>query len=173
MMRILSLLIFHALISTIAYSQLENVRQLYFSASDNAGIETFFQSTRKLNESDAIQLAYKGVASAMYAEVASKVKDKLDWFNLGKEQLERALVMSSGNAEIVFLRFSMQCEVPGFLGYNTDISDDANFIIGSLRAKKIDPAADYWKKAISFMQNSGELNKLHEAALSKYRTEIN
>ena len=68
--------------------------------------------------------AYFGVASMMQAEVYSNPFTKLSYFNKGKKILEEAIVKSPDDAELRFLRYTVQLEVPGILNYNKSIDED-------------------------------------------------
>jgi hypothetical protein len=139
-------------------AQVEQLRTLYLAAGTNTGIEAFYQYTKNLQPTNAVEIAYKGVAEAMYAEVASGVKDKFNYFNRGKALLEQAINQDVYHPEIRFLRFSVQAEVPMIVGYRDNLAEDTWKIIGALKARMMNERDDFWRKAIRFMLESGELD---------------
>jgi hypothetical protein len=147
------------------------IRDLFFAAKDENTIVRFHQVCSKSVSDDPINLAYLGTASAMMAEVVSGVRQKLDWFERGKGNIEKAITLDPGNPEIAFLRFSVQSEAPRFLGYHNELHKDADTILGSLRAGRIEASEPYWQNVVLFMQQSGQLNKLQQAELRKYLSE--
>ncbi len=167
MIRIIAILFF-ALQSLSALSQVEQLRILFFSSSSIEGKKSFYDFTKNLNLSNAENKAYFGVATAMYAEVAESVSEKIGYFNSGKDLLEEAIGLDWYNPEIRFLRFSVQAEVPFFLGYNDKLEDDAAVILDALYNAKIDFKTEFWKKAIKFMVESGELKDSTESELRRY-----
>lgn len=168
-MKFLSLLIL-IFLPYFSIGQVENMRVLFFDASSDQGIKGFYNNAQLLDESTPILKAYKGVATAMQAEVASSVSEKLDYFNKGKALLETALASDWYNAEIRFLRFSVQSEVPFILGYADKLDEDAAIIIEAFRNNSIDKTNDFWKRAIQFMVDSGELSDENKKEVEKYKT---
>jgi hypothetical protein len=144
-------------IANLCTANVDQMRTLFFASTNNEGIKKFYTQAQTLDESQPILKAYKGVATAMYAGVADKVSDKLDYFSKGKALLEAAIVADWYNPEIRFLRFSVQCEVPFFVGYSGELNGDSKIVLNALKAKSIDSTIVFWKKAIAFMIESGEL----------------
>ena len=62
---------------------------------------------------------------------------KLSYFNKGKKLLEQAIETAPANAELRFLRFAIQANIPSFLGYNSNIGEDKNLLM-----KSVAPMAD-------------------------------
>jgi hypothetical protein len=148
--------------------QVDQLRILFFSCSTKEGKKTFYDSTRNLDMSKAENKAYQGVATAMYAELTETVSEKIQYFNSGKDLLEQAVTADWYNPEIRFLRFSVQAEVPFFLGYNDKKQEDASIILDALYNAKIDYKTEFWKKAIKFMVESDELKDNTESELRRY-----
>lgn len=156
-MRLLLLFCFFVLIQ--ADTRLEEARKLFFAASNDEGIRRFYEETKKLAGNSDLEIAYQGVATAMYAGVVSSVFDKLSYFNKGKNLLEEAVRGSASDVEIRFLRFAVQANTPSMLRYNGNLEEDGRLIIDALETGKIDYRDSYWKKAIRFMQESNKLEK--------------
>ncbi len=157
------------LISLNSFGQLDNYRNLYFGAQNAEGKKIFYNTMQAANESNAVFKAYKGVSTAMYAEVASSVEDKFKYFDQGKVLIEAAIQGDFWNPEIRFLRYSVQAEVPWFLKYNSNLQEDANIVLDALKKKTIDPKTDFWKKAITFIIDSDELPTSIEDELKKFK----
>jgi hypothetical protein len=107
---------------------------------------------------------YKACATMMMAKHVINPLSKLSWFIKGKDQLEAALEQEHNNIELRFLRFANQTNIPGFLGYRSDIDKDKNFLLKSL--PQINDAV-LKKQIIVFMHQSkyvskSEKNLLHE-----------
>ncbi len=162
---LLLVLVFHA----EAHSQLENYRNLYFAAQGEAGIKSYYNGVSNANESNAVFKAYKGVATAMYAEVVSGVDEKFSYFGKGKQLIEDAIQADFWNPEIRFLRYSVQAEVPWIVNYSSNLNEDANIILNALKSNQIDFRNDFWKKAIKFIVASGELSSSLVNEFKKYQ----
>lgn len=169
-MRVLLLLLFFASHALISLAQLDASRAQYFNAGMNDDARTnYYNLTRSLNESIAIERAYKGVASAMYAAVLYNPADKLSHFDQGKTWLESAIEMDKWNPEIRFLRFCVQANAPFMLGYDDNLEDDANIILQGLESGRCNRYDYYWKNAVTFMINSDELSSSQEQRIAAFK----
>lgn len=156
------------LISSTLQAQTENLRSMYLSATDATSTEKLLQAAQQADQSNPLFLAYHGTALAMMAGHVSGPREKLKWFDQGKELIEKAAAADPNNPEIAFLRFSVQSEAPRFLGYHNQISSDANIVVAALRSGRITHSEKFWISAIRYMNQSGKLNKLQQAEISKY-----
>lgn len=155
-------------LSAFGHAQIDIFRKLYFEANSDAGINKFYQTLSMHRPKTEIERAYQGVATAMYASLADGVKAKFSFFENGKKLLEQAVLLDPENPEIRFLRFSVQAEVPWVVGYSSNLEKDADLIINALEKNKIDYKIDFWKKAVKFLQNSGELTTQQKTRLDKF-----
>jgi hypothetical protein len=153
-----------------ANAQVDKYRDLYFAARGEEGIKNYYNALNNAEESNAVVIAYKGVAIAMYAEVVKEVSTKFDYFNRGKALIEKAIQKDFYNPEIRFLRYSVQAEVPWVVGYSSNLEEDAQIILNALKQNKVDRSSPFWKKAILFMIKSDELSSELENELKKYQS---
>lgn len=77
--------------------------------------------------------AYVGIGNLFMAKHAGNPFSKLSYFNDGKKFLEAAVSKSPESLEIRFLRYTTQMEMPDFLGYNRNKSEDKKFILEHYR----------------------------------------
>ncbi len=151
--------------AAIPVSQL---RDLYFGARDEKGKLAYFQAVQKADESDPLQCGYKGVAVASYAELADGVSEKFRYFEQGKNLLEKAIKLSPYNAELRFLRYSVQDNVPWIVNYSDQLEEDAAFIMAAIRQKKVNAKDTFWPKAIRFLLNSDDMSSKDKNELKQY-----
>lgn len=105
---------------------LEVVRKSYDRAATDKGIcQDMIRQLEKHHES-SVHLAYLGGFQAMWAKHTGNPIDKINTFNKGKSNIDKALKQVSGDIEIIFIRYSVQKNCPGFLGYNDNITEDRN-----------------------------------------------
>ena len=149
-------------------SQVGLLRDYYFKAGAKESISAFYNYTKNISPNNAVELAYKGVAEAMYAEVVKGVGDKFAYFDRGKALIEQAIMQDVYNPEIRFLRFSVQAEVPMIVGYRDKLAEDGWKVIGALKTNMMNPKDEFWKKAIRFMLDSGELDNNQQRELAPY-----
>lgn len=107
------------------------VRNLYYKASSNKDDATRFNdylaSSPDINQ--ALLKGYQGMSWMIRANYSWNPYNKLSYFTKGKDLLEEAIEKDPANVELRFLRFCVQTNAPGFLGYSGKISDDREVIV--------------------------------------------
>lgn len=88
----------------------------------------------KMGDKSNVSNAYIGALECVLANEQSNPLSKLSWFNKGKNKIESAIKMDSGNAEIRFLRLAIQINAPSFLFYNGSIEEDKKMIINKINS---------------------------------------
>jgi hypothetical protein len=81
----------------------------------------------------AIQKAYLGSTQMLMAKFTYLPNQKFSWFNTGKKNLEEAIAADPKQAEIIYLRYSIQLNVPSFLGYSQNKAADRAFLLQEIR----------------------------------------
>ena len=114
--------------------QIEKIRDQFFAfdKSKNAALNLYKSLEFADLSRNPVMLAYRGASSAASAGCVSGVMSKLEYFNHGKSELEKAISIKPLDAEIRFLRLATQVNAPGFLGYSGDIKTDKVIIIKTL-----------------------------------------
>ncbi|GAB1447760.1 MAG: hypothetical protein L6Q78_06730 [Bacteroidia bacterium] len=150
------LLIVLLFISASTPKTLPEIRSLYGasiskSSASNQLIAYFTENPPK-NE---VELAYEGAVRMVKAKHVFFPTDKLATYNQGKNLLESALSKAPSNLEIRYLRYSIQHESPGFLGYNKNMVEDRKMLID-----KVSEVQDAELKSMikSFLLKAAKLN---------------
>ncbi len=73
--------------------------------------------------------AYEGALLMKKAAVIGNPKDKLAVFKDGNQKLETAIKNAPNNVEFRFLRFMIQENAPGFLGYKSNMDADKALLV--------------------------------------------
>jgi hypothetical protein len=118
-------------IEKMPYS-VSNLRRQYqqAAASKEAG-EKFYQLMAAYQQQDAVVLAYKAAAEAIRARDASMF-NKLTYVQNAAKQFDQAVKLDSDNAEIRFLRLSVESNLPSFLGLSQHVDEDRQFLVNTL-----------------------------------------
>ncbi len=156
--------------------QIEKVRDQFFSIDKTVdGALKLYQALEKNDLSkDPVMLAYRGASSAASASSVNGVRKKLEYFNRGKSELEKAVAMKNLDAEIRFLRLATQVNAPGFLGYNGDIRNDKAIIITTLNSVGANhPNAYLYLRICRFMLEQTELNASEQNAVNQLVEKFN
>ena len=78
----------------------------------------------KLLASNSGKSAYEGALMMKRAGIIGNPKERLSLFKEGKTKLEAAIKSNPNTIEFLFLRYMIQENAPGFLGYNSNLEDD-------------------------------------------------
>lgn len=112
--------------------QIGYLRDNYEKAvSEKKLCETIIRDLGKTPKSN-VHLAYLGAFQTIWANHVLNPFGKLKTFNKGKANIELAVKNEDSNAEIRFIRLSVQKNCPGFLGYNDNIKTDKLFLKNNL-----------------------------------------
>ena len=107
---------------------LEYVRANYDKAvTDKKLCRQLIEDLEKAEKS-SLFLAYLGGLQTIWANHVFSPISKLNTFNQGKKNIEKAIASDKDNAEIRFIRLSVQKNAPSFLGYNSMIKTDKAFL---------------------------------------------
>ncbi len=103
------------------------------AAADKAAGERFYQLLANYDQPNALVLGYKGAAQAIRARDASMF-NKLTYVQDAARTFEQAVGLDPQNAEIRFLRFSVESNLPGFLGLSQHVEEDKAFLLSAALA---------------------------------------
>ncbi len=111
-------------------SELTVIRQLYKNAAEQeAAGKRLMAMTKDYEVQQPVLFGYKGASHMMMAKHVGNPFSKLSHFNKGKKIFTAAIEEDPGNPELRFLRFSVQAEAPGFLGYKENLQEDKKLLL--------------------------------------------
>lgn len=91
--------------------------------------ERMISSLQRVEKPSALEKAYLGAAQLIMADHASMPWTKYSYFNKGSALLDQAADEDATSAEIRYLRFACQTNMPEFLGYNKSIEADKSILL--------------------------------------------
>ena len=115
-------------------AKLSEIRKLYFKSADDknsADSLSLLLSTIDTNSMPTLA-CYKGASIMMSARHMINPINKLSAFRVGKVFIESAIRHSGTSVETHFIRFSIQSNLPVFLGYNQDLNADKKILINGI-----------------------------------------
>ncbi len=136
--------------SSISSAQKNPYRPFYLVELDKEKCTQLFELTKE--KSTPLMKAYHGAALAMLADFGFNISKKLEQFNTGKDLIAEAIAEDPNNAEIRLIRFSIQHEAPGFLGYDCCIDEDLALLKEALNKRWLDDDPDYKTKLLAFFE---------------------
>ncbi len=156
--------------------KIETIRERFFTMDKTEdGALKLYKSLENVDLSiDPVMLAYRGAASAASAGSVNGVRKKLEYFNHGKNELEKAVGMKHLDAEIRFLRFATQVNAPGFLGYSSDIKNDKALLIQLFTSVNANhPNAYLYLRICRFMHDHAKLNDSEKNTVNQLIVKFN
>ncbi len=98
------------------------------AAASKEGGDKFYDLLHGYSEQNALVLGYKGASEAIKARDASML-NKLTYIQQAARTFEQAVALEPANAEIRFLRFSVESNLPPFLGLSKHVEEDKAFLL--------------------------------------------
>ncbi len=155
------LMIGHAFTAFAQQVSLDTLRFLYFEEwVEKCGAEKLVEYTDGLDK-DALPVfkAYRGAGLATTANCTSWPLSKISRFNDGKKLLEGAIQEMPESLEIRFLRYTIQKNIPSFLGYD-NLEDDREFVMDRLTLRlKSGNKDDLDVRILKYLLDSGEFTR--------------
>jgi hypothetical protein len=113
---------------------LQEIREHLPSAfRDEKACDNLYKKFGKVKTEDPLLSGYiGGLYIARSRHVA--LVDKPSSLRTGTAMLEKAITDKPNNIELLFLRLTIQINLPGFLGYNDNIESDKKFVIDNYRS---------------------------------------
>jgi tetratricopeptide (TPR) repeat protein len=87
--------------------------------------------------SNTLQYAYLGATEAILAKHAFNPFSKLGYVNSALEKLNRAVDLNRNDVEVRYMRYSVESNMPSYLGYSKHVEADKQMIIKTLSSTKI------------------------------------
>ncbi|PBQ30988.1 hypothetical protein CNR22_04120 [Sphingobacteriaceae bacterium] len=117
---------------------LKKIRALYSKMSQNEESANAFKDlvTNSQNVNLNLKQAYSAAVEMALAKYKYNPIAKLNAFNSGKNRLESIIKADSSIFEIRYIRFTIQQNIPSFLGYNNNLVKDRTFLINHLKLIK-------------------------------------
>jgi hypothetical protein len=146
-------------------SAIDQCRELYFTENTKENAQVFYDFCFALRADDPLTRAYQGGALARIAGFGYNPYAKFTRFSEGKDLLEAAIQKAPSNAEIRFIRLSIQLNAPAFLNYNSNINEDTQVIIKALVNRTFAANKKLEKNITAFVLNHADCSAQERAAL--------
>lgn len=147
-----------------------NLRRHYeLAAADKSAGEKFYKLLADYKDRDALVLGYKGAAEAIRARDASMF-NKLTYVQDAARTFEQAVGLAPQNPEIRFLRFSVESNLPAFLGLSKHVDEDKEMLLNAaLSHPKSGLDAEAFRTVRSFLVARGHVSDADAERLGKVK----
>ena len=120
----------HTVSSTSPYQPASLRRHYEQAAADKEAGEKFYKLLADYQDRDALVLGYKAASEAIRARDASMF-NKLTYVQDAAKTFEQAVSIDPQNPEIRFLRFSVESNLPAFLGLSKHVDEDKGMLLNA------------------------------------------
>jgi len=142
-------------------------RHFELASADKAAGEKFYKLLADYKEGNALVLGYKGAAEAIRARDASMF-NKMTFIQDAARTFEQAVALDPHNAEIRFLRFSVESNIPAFLGMSKNVDADKDIVVKALmKHPNSGLLPEVFQSVRAFMVKRGHVSKAEAQQLSK------
>lgn len=147
-----------------------NLRRHYEqAAADKAAGDKFYNLLHNYQQHDALVLAYKATSEAIKARDASML-NKLSYIQNAARTFEQAVSGAPANAEIRFLRFSVESNLPPFLGLSKHVEEDKAFLLdAALQHPRSGMDAEAFRTVRGFLVGRGHVSEADAERLAQVK----
>lgn len=132
------------------------------AASSEEKVVALLSKIEKQAATNTTYEGYRGAATMMLAKFQLNPLRKLGYFNDGKAILEAAIGKDPDNIELIFIRYTVQCNAPSFLQYNQKLTSDKHMLLVELKYIK---DADLKTRIIQYLKTSPYLTNAERSNL--------
>ncbi|WP_310394947.1 hypothetical protein [Hymenobacter sp.] len=144
-------------------------RHYELAAADKTAGEKFYKLLADYNDRDALVLGYKAAAEAIRARDASMF-NKLTYVQNAARTFEQAVGLDPVNPEIRFLRFSVESNLPAFLGLSKHVDEDKGLLLtAALSHPKSGLDSEAFRTVRDFLVERGHVSDGDAQRLNKVR----
>ena len=128
-------------VSTATCQDVNAVRNQMVKALNSSKVtDSLYDSLEAVKDKSALITGYLGCLNALKAKYTWNPYYKLKYLNNAETDFKDAVAASPQNLEIRFMRFTVECNVPSFLGYNKNIAEDSDIMVNQICRKQYEGA---------------------------------
>jgi len=164
-------LIFICLIYTLlvhANGSIELARKEFKKAVFNDKVTNeVYQVLVSSKTQDPLTQAYVAYFTALKARHVTSPYEKIKHVRSFDLTIKKAVALAPNNLEIRFLRFSIQDQLPTYLGYSKELAVDKKMILQQIQSQKVDVPATFKKDMKAVLLNSKTLSIAEKKIIEK------
>ena len=116
---------------------------------------------------DPLTQAYVAYFTALKARHVTSPYEKIKHVRSFDLTIKKAVALAPNNLEIRFLRFSIQDQLPTYLGYSKELAVDKKMILQQIQSHKVDVPATFKKDMKAVLLNSKTLSIAEKKIIEK------
>ncbi len=165
---------FFSFSTPIQKTDIAEIRKQMLRAINSSKVtDSLYINLQNISKKPPLVVAYVGALEALKAKNSWNPYKKIKYLNLSGKTVQQAVNASPNDMEIRFVRFSIQSNLPHFLGLNKDIGADKTQIIQQLKQKHYGSADKVFvQNIIKFMVDSKQCSSQEIAVLHEQSAEL-
>jgi hypothetical protein len=165
----LFILIFCCLQHAAAQNTTRQVRQkLVVALNDKRLTDSLYQAFSNVSNRTAQQNAYLAATEALKAKQVWNPFSKMSYVSDAEKHLDTAVGQNTNHLEVRFIRFSIEHNVPSFLGYSKHLNNDRQELVKLIDGRQYPNAdKDLAVTVIKFLLDSGRCTLAETVDLRK------
>ncbi|HMM10823.1 MAG TPA: hypothetical protein PKE03_01850 [Bacteroidales bacterium] len=152
-------------------SPLDDARKLFFRIEEGKDIARQLQRITEdgLKAENYVLAGYHAVATANLATHTLMPVSRYNFFTEGRNMIEQAIRSAPNDAELRFLRLTIQVGTPAFLHYNQHIATDRDFVLQYLETQfqKSDNANRFWMQVLLYLRDRSRPDEISRNRINK------
>ena len=149
-------------------------KQLIQAIDHKETTDSLYHSLGLIKQPSPLITGYIGALEALKAKHTWNPYYKIKYLNDCEDSFENAITRDPRNIELRFMRFSIEHNVPGFLGYNKNLNSDKHVLIEQISLKNYEHTdRELITTAIKFLIGSRQCNPDERLTLSKQLASLN
>ncbi|GGH15056.1 hypothetical protein [Mucilaginibacter phyllosphaerae] len=159
-----------AITDDVAEPNLHVIRKLLLTAINSSKTtDSLYRNLGAIKKPTGLITGYIGTLEALKAKHAWNPYFKIKYLNDAEKSFKGAVTRDPANIEIRFMRFSVEHNVPGFLGFNKNLAADRTEIIKQIDRKHYASAdAALVKTIINFLIESKRCTPAEHLNLTRH-----
>ncbi|MCW3125424.1 MAG: hypothetical protein JWO03_1082 [Bacteroidetes bacterium] len=148
-----------------------DLRENFIKATKcKTALDSFDKILEKISARTAAEECYLGMCEALNIQYTDGMWRKYKMLDQSRGHIAKAIAQAPQDAELRFLRFMLEHNIPGFLGMSTHIQNDLAFIFG--HSGFLEEDMDLRKIAMEFILSSKRCTTEQTAMLQKNLDEL-
>ena len=139
-------------------------KKAVYSAKVNNEVHQLLLSSKT---QDPLTQAYVAYFTALKARHVANPYEKMRYVRSFDQTIKKAVALDPANLEIRFLRFSVQDQLPTFLGYSKELAVDKKMILQQIQFQRLDVPATFKKDMKAVLLNSKTLSIAEKKIIEK------
>lgn len=154
----------------ISSTDIPALRKSYFEATEKEALaDSLAVALKNMPAKSPVFVAYWAACEGLRAKFVFSPYKKIHYINQAQKIFINAAQLEPQNIEIRFLRFSMQHNIPAFLGQSKNLEEDLTTIVTNFdTAENLQIDETMRSKIAAFLVNSKRCNTTQANFLKKY-----